>query len=52
MCEVAVESLDRLNIASGDRVGPRLLIDIELEHCKNEADLVLKMAVLIIKVQG
>ncbi len=34
------------------RVGPRQLIDIELEYCKYEANLVLKMAVSITRVQG
>ena len=28
------------------------MIDIELEYCKNEANLVLKIAVSITKVQG
>ena len=34
------------------RVGPRQLIDIGLNNYKNEANLVLKMAVSIAKVQG
>ncbi len=40
------------SLMGGDGVGPRQLMEIELEYCKNEANLVLEMAVSITKVQG